>query len=155
MKNLGNRIHLEKCKNIKASILYCAKDEDYVSKGLRPDELVEPKEYNGEDIIKKELFRPWQSKALELMMKPAEDRTVYWIWENKGNTGKTSFSKYMLWWHQAMIVQKGKYSDIMNMAFNHENLSILIIDIPRSNGNGYTDIQGRSHTRSAWGASAR
>lgn len=143
---LNKRIHWEKCRNHKASAKYCGKEGDYIVYGFTKDEVtgyVKPIKYEGEDIVKVEEFYPWQTETFKLI-NIYDDRKVIWIYEGIGNVGKTSFAKYMGFYHQTLIVQKGKHADIMNMAFNlGQKLKSMIIDVPRSNGNkvSYTAIE--------------
>ena len=40
-------------------------------------------------------FRPWQSKLLKLLDRDPDDRTIIWIYDTVGNTGKSWFAKQM------------------------------------------------------------
>lgn len=133
------------CRSPECAIPYCAKDGDYKTFGIGDyiirKELVN--HYNGEDLPRRAEFYPWQEKAYNFLMKKSP-RDVYWIFEEIGNCGKSMFSKYMMYHENAMVVQKGKYADIMNIAFNKgPSLSKFIIDVPRSSGNNvsYTAIE--------------
>ena len=71
----------------------------------------------------------------KLLEPEANDRTINWIWESKGNIGKTAFTRFLGIKKNAVIIQKGKYADIMNHVFNSKKMKIFIIDVPRSSGN--------------------
>lgn len=132
-KELSDRYHIEQCISWLGSVRYCMKENNYSYHGLKEHEIEEePEEYNGEDIIKKEDFYEWQKKCFEFLRQKADCRSIYWIYERTGNTGKSSFAKYMAWHYNTLICQKGKYGDIMNMAFNCKSLKNVIFDIPRS-----------------------
>jgi len=132
-KELGNRYHIEKCISWQGSVKYCMKEGSYIYHGLKENEIAnEEEEYNGEDIIKKEEFYEWQKKCYKFLIEEANCRSIHWIYEKTGNTGKSSFAKYMAWHFDTLICQKGKYADIMNMAFNCKKLKNVIFDIPRS-----------------------
>ena len=62
-------------------------------------------------------------------------RKVHWYWCAEGGSGKTTFSKYLMWHFNAVKIDKGKYSDIMNIMFNAVEKRTVIIDIPRSRYN--------------------
>lgn len=99
MKKKLPRAHIEICRNAEASIAYCQKEEGRVdgpwTKGL-------PKSLN----IIKNLY-PWQQKVKEIIDKPADDRTILWIWEATGKTGKTQFCKYLAVNYNMLFVQGG------------------------------------------------
>lgn len=125
------------CRSPECAIPYCAKDGDFKTFGIGDYEIRKDliDYYNGADLPKREEFYPWQEKAYNFLTEKS-CRDVYWIFEEDGNCGKTIFSKYMVYHENSMIVQKGKYADIMNIAFNRgASLTKMIIDVPRSSGN--------------------
>jgi len=134
-----NGIHLEITRNKRTSPSYCAKDGNYVQEGFLLHEL-RPQEkwvYDKvqEDIPKFEDFYEWQKDAYEMLQENSH-RNVYWIYDLTGHIGKSSFSKYMMLNLDCLLVNKGKYADIMNMAWmKGKHLRRCIIDIPRDNGN--------------------
>lgn len=119
-KKILPRAHWEKCNNINASIEYCKKDGDWNS-SIDLEEI---------ECISK--LYDWQEKLMEIIKIEPDDRTIHWYWESKGNTGKSEFSKYLGMKHNACIIQKGKYGDIMNRVYNHTDMEIFVIDVPRS-----------------------
>lgn len=130
------RAHLEHCKgSVKQNLLYCAKEGDWKGHGVLPHEVMKPMEYAGQDLPKDSELYIWQKELINIVKKPADNRTIHWYWEDEGNAGKSMFSKYLIYYYNACVIQKGKYSDIMNHVFNHDNLSIFVIDVPRSSGN--------------------
>lgn len=134
---LNKKIHWEKPINLSKSYLYCVK-EDTRDKGTFPYvmnydyiNLCEPL-----NIIV-DLY-PWQSECLTTLSNSASPRTISWYWENTGNTGKSSFCKYLCYHHNAVYIDEGKKSDLINIIFNVKNInskSVIVIDIPRDNGN--------------------
>lgn len=109
-KLLGDKIHFEKAKgNKESNIDYCSKEGDYT--------ILEEKRINGytaEDlglIEEKDLYY-WQKEIIEIIKKGGKkDRNIYWYWSECGNIGKTEFTKYLMFHHNADFVQ-GKKSDI-------------------------------------------
>ena len=100
---LPTTIHWEKCKGNRASnVQYCKKDGDYVhSPALKP-----PRELK--------LITPdydWEIEILEAIKKEPDDRTIHWIWSEKGCMGKTQFCKYLCAKHGACCLH-GKGNDI-------------------------------------------
>ena len=45
--------------------------------------------------ISEVVLRPWQKEAFALFNKPANDRTVTWIYDEQGNNGKSWFQNYV------------------------------------------------------------
>lgn len=131
-KSLGiKEIHLESMNGSwNDSMTYCSKDGNYEYKD---PEWEEP--YDGSDLIEKDQMYMWQLELLSEFEQKPDHRKVIWCWESEGNSGKTMFSKWLCYHKNGCIIQKGKYADIMNHAFNHKNMSLFIIDVPRSSGN--------------------
>lgn len=123
-------IHLERTRNIECSIEYCKKDGNFKQKGF-------PKQYTGKDLPTKDMLYPWQLSLLEIWKTEADCRKVIWIYDTKGLSGKSKFSKYMMYHHNISGWEKNKYGDIMNLAYNSplENLEVIIFDLIRSEGN--------------------
>jgi len=135
-KHLGSRYHLEPCKYPVDAMIYCAKDGNYSSHGvmgweLSGDDL--PQGNVADELIKD--LRPWQQSIVDLLKQKPDQRTIHWIYETVGGVGKSDFSNYCIYHFNTLVVEKGKYSDIMNAAFNTENLRSFIIDAPRSSKN--------------------
>lgn len=112
------QIHWEKSKGTKEdNIKYCSKDGKFEYKLFKPLKIIS------------KLYE-WQSDVLEIIKKEPDDRTIYWFWERKGNIGKTSFTKYLMYHYNAVILE-GKKNDILYVAsLNDSNL--YIYDIERS-----------------------
>nr|QXP07654.1 MAG: replication associated protein [Arizlama virus] len=129
LKKIENKIHWEATKQISASILYCCKKESRVGKQWVYNITI-PEEVN----IINDLY-PWQKDLMSVLLEEPDDRTIHWIWENVGNVGKTSFSKYLCVKYDA-IVLNGKSNDIFygvqQRLLNKKPLKIVIIDCPRS-----------------------
>lgn len=82
-------------------------------------------------------FKSWQSEILNIIKSEADCRTINWYWSNLGNVGKSSFVKHLICNHNAILLTKGKFSDICNLIYK-ANMSlgaIVIFDLPRNNGN--------------------
>lgn len=134
MKKLLPRAHLEKCRNRKASIAYCQKDDTRVggpwSKNL-------PKEPKPLKLIEK--FRPWQQKLFdELTNGESDDRNIIWYYNKDGNIGKTVFCKYMCSKYNALYCT-GKASDtkyLLSQYFDQDPCNkddlICLFDYPRT-----------------------
>lgn len=129
--NLSKKIHWEIMKDEEATIKYCSKIETrkkdsvpYMGGFPKPIKIIEK-------------LRPWQKEIEDLFFNEPDGRTVNWFYDEIGGIGKSSFCKYMYVKHKAITIQGGKLADIMNIIFNlnMDEVSMLIIDVPRNNGN--------------------
>jgi len=87
---LGHNVHIEKCKDINASIQYCRKKETRVkgpwAKGINiPRDLIDPLE--GKQLYNIQLHMS------SLLNDNPDDRKVHWVYDPEGKAGKTSFAK--------------------------------------------------------------
>ncbi len=136
MRNSGlglpKQIHWEKIKStIGRTYEYCTKEETRNGRRvlfnytpIRPIKLIVPD-------------RPYQQYILDIVETEPDDRKIYWFFEEVGGVGKSSFCKYLVVKKDALYIDEGKKSDIVNLIFkadmNKHNL--IVLDIPRANGN--------------------
>lgn len=130
MRLLNNkRIHLEKCKGTTSqNELYCTKDMNFVSNYYKAPEKLE--------LLPN--LKEWMREIETILLEKANNRAVYWLWEPEGGVGKSSFAKYLCHSYEAIFIDEGKKSDLMNVLFNIKRIdskSIIVFDIPRNNGN--------------------
>ena len=127
-KELG--AHWEKCRHIQKSIAYCQKQDSRI-KDKKPY-------YRGIDppySINIELYQ-WERDLCDILSKTPSDRDIHWIYEKKGNRGKTTFQKWIFLNYKDVIVLSGKPSDMKNgilQYFQKNNTlpKIVLINIPR------------------------
>lgn len=74
--------------------------------------------------------RPWQSAVLELLGKPADDRSIFWVTDTQGNQGKTRLSTHLIRNHGGVELS-GKMAD-MSYAYSQNKAKIVIFDITRA-----------------------
>lgn len=118
-------IHWEKCKGSKDdNIKYCMKDGDYITnipngeiRKLQPLKLISN-------------LRPFQKQIVEMIEKEPDDRTIVWIYESKGNVGKTQLCKYLSNKYNAIPLE-GKKNDILFCAAQYPS-EVYIYDLERS-----------------------
>lgn len=123
--NLPKGIHWEKSKgNRESNYTYCTKDNDIaIAIGVpKPIKLIENLYW-------------WQKEIIEEIKNDPDDRTINWIWSEQGGVGKTSFQKYLVIKHNA-IVLGGKASDCRNgiLEFHKKNgntPNLVCINVPR------------------------
>ncbi len=126
-------IHWEKVKHVPLCYEYCSRAVKRVGR-IWALNFVIPKKLKviGSD----ELFE-WQRKIIEYIKGEPDDRTIYWVWSEKGRMGKSGFARYLLVNYKCILLGKGQYSDIMNAMYNantDEN-NIVLFNLPRNNGN--------------------
>lgn len=126
---LGNETHIEAVRGTEDdNIKYCMKDGCYKTniKILKENKPKKP-----------ELWQDWQYELEKQHTENEPDnRSIYWYYDCCGNTGKTSFVKYMLmtYENECIVINKGKYSDMMNQIYSCEMkyCRTVMVDIPRS-----------------------
>lgn len=120
---INERIHWEKCKGSRDdNIKYCTKDNDYISEGFNIERPVE--------ILNENQLYDWQKFIVEIIKQKPDNRRVYWLWENKGGRGKTTFSKYLSIRHNAIPLE-GRKNDILYCAAMFPS-DIYIYDLERT-----------------------
>lgn len=116
---------------------------DYVTKKATRVEGTVPytdrKLYTGEDVeIIKESPYPWQAQLLTKLQSPVNDREIMWIYEPKGNHGKTAFIKYCAFHNLAWRLPIGKAHQLravaVTMVKQRGMPTGVLVDLPRSLG---------------------
>lgn len=100
-KLLGNNMHIEKCKSKEDAITYCQKTDTrtgplHIHNCKRIIEI--PLEFKSEE----ELW-PWQKVIYDKLKEPPDDRTIIWVWEKTGCTGKSRLARYILQTQNAIL----------------------------------------------------
>lgn len=72
--------------------------------------------------------RPWQSRVLDLLKAPADDRHIIWVTDTQGNKGKSRLARHLVLNHKAVILE-GRVQD---MAYAYNKEPIVVIDITRA-----------------------
>jgi len=135
----------KKRKTRLAAASYCIKDGCYGIVGKDMCELL-----GGEDTEKKwkeeidELY-DWQKEIVELLCKTPDKRTIMWYFEPVGQTGKTTFGKW-LYTHpelvgKKLVVLSGKGADMKNgvISYQEKNKCLprtVIMNVPRTYQHG-------------------
>ncbi len=124
--DLPKSIHWEKSKgNRTANYEYCTKENNVcIAIGVpKPIKLIDNLYW-------------WQHKIIDDIKVEPDDRTINWLWSETGGVGKTSFQKYLVIKHNA-IVLGGKAADCRNGILEYykkhgDTPNLVCIDIPRS-----------------------
>lgn len=126
--HFANDIHLETVKDWFAAIKYCTKEDTRIQ-GYWSHEK--------SPIWTITTLNTWQKELHDILLKPCEpnDRKIYWYWENKGNVGKSAFTKYMAVHHQAIVLSNAATKDIAEVLRDFKEIKMVIIDLPRTSEN--------------------
>jgi hypothetical protein len=139
-------IHLERTIGTwEQSIDYCTKldtrvDGPYYSKTLKP-----LYSYNQKDIDflnEKDKRYPWQEDLLDeifdvfpSMFKDPDDRSIYWITDRKGNSGKSKFVKFICVNNDnATKISFGNTNQLRSSVISGGPKVCYFIDMPRTRG---------------------
>lgn len=72
--------------------------------------------------------RPWQSRVLAYLERPANDRKIIWVYDSEGKAGKSRLARHLIMEHNAVQLE-GRVQD---MAFMYNKEPIVVIDITRA-----------------------
>lgn len=106
LRNTLPRLHIitmSKKATWKHQIMYCTKSDTYRG-GMRHSTDTIPEQIH---LITPNEEYYWQLKLLDEVLQSPDDRTIMWIFEREGNTGKTQFCKYLAVMHDALIISGG------------------------------------------------
>jgi len=104
---------------------YCMKDDTRVA-GPWSDTPI----YLGEDLPQE--LVGWQKTLFDMLQQKPDRRSVLWIHESTGRTGKSEFAKYMCFKHEAVFMSYGNSKDLLNIVFKFKNKKCYIFDLPRT-----------------------
>lgn len=131
---------------------YCGKDEDYIKHGFEEEEV---NSYDKEMKIiianrKKQLmgiyetveWKDWQRQVLDILETKADMRTIHWVFDPIGNSGKSYLTKY-IYLTRKIIIADGKKDNVFNQVclmvngdkknkVLPEEPEVVLLDIPRS-----------------------
>lgn len=105
LAKLWPKAHWEKTWNPERAVEYCRKDGNLaVDFGGLP-KVTDP-------LAGKHMFE-WQTSLLADLAKPPDDRTIHWIWEPTGCSGKTALAKHLcITRPREVLFLSGKGADI-------------------------------------------
>lgn len=104
---------------------YCMKDESRVA-GPWSDKPV----YLGQDLPSS--LWPWQEDVKKMCEEEPDDRTINYIIDEKGNTGKSKFCKLMGWKYGAMVLPWGRTGDLVNLVVKAGAKDKYFFDLSRT-----------------------
>jgi len=110
MKKLHDKAHWEVCRNVKASIAYCSKND--TATGERYTNIVITRSTLKDPMVGK-VVKDWQTKLNDILEQDPDDRTIHWIVDREGGKGKTTWIKSFLINHpKTSLLLGGKCSDM-------------------------------------------
>lgn len=133
LHNLFPRAHIEKQKKTDYKALaYCMKEEIIEGRGMPAKELIRLQLINR---YAGTIWKPWQQDILDLIQKEADDRTINWIYDPKGNNGKSFLKKYIALTTPSVTCD-GKKENVfhqVSIKINEDNIipKVILMDIPR------------------------
>lgn len=138
LKEMFPRANIQKAKNIHAVLNYCRKSE--TSTGNHKDSS---EDKNNKWIVAKKdpmeglNWHEWQIRVNELLEQEPDNRSIWWLWEPNGGTGKTTFIKHTVMKRKDVICISGSVKDIMYgitkyIDDNGRAPKIIFMNIPRS-----------------------
>lgn len=143
--DLNTRIHWEKGRNWKNSVKYCSKRESRNGKVYTNIEGLEIRKTIKDPLYDVPLYR-WQAEVVKHLDTEPNRRTVIWLWDEKGNTGKSTLCLHLALTRKAIVVS-GNKKDIfyaIKKADEKRDIDVVLVDIPRSEFNkvSYSAIEG-------------
>lgn len=77
----------------------------------------------------------WQYDIISFITKKPDDRIIYWYYDYKGNSGKSTFCKYLCIKHNALVIS-GKSKDMFHGIAKYKDEKgdypdCIILDVPR------------------------
>lgn len=119
-KMLNPKISFRSCKGGEASnAVYYSKSGEYTQKGL--DKYIKDINLPVKTI---QNLRPFQIELRDYILNHKPDRKILWVYDEKGQIGKTEFLKYMNINYKIPFSCGSNYSDIINIVFSNKNYFI-------------------------------
>lgn len=149
-KMFFNEINFQVVRSWEHSIHYCSKVDTKIKGGNSFNFNVKIKKPI--KILDESKFYDWEKFVIKVIKEEPDDRSIYWLHESVGNTGKSTFCKYLCVKHNALLIS-GKASDmkygIIKYMEKHGNYpELIILDIPRKLEN-YVSYNGIEEVKNA------
>lgn len=135
-----NGVTLRKLKNWGCAFEYCQKEGNNIVTNCRLNKLKKLPCDNPNNLY------GWQIDLENLINREPDDRAIYWFYSEKGNTGKTTFARYL---HRkyGFIALSGKATDMKHAIVEYQKTNMttphgIVINIPRSVDPGFISYTG-------------
>lgn len=120
----GTKTWEGKNKTWESQVSYCTKDAT--------NTVCFPEVYTGQDLPQDDNLYEWQRDLLTIVSEKPDKRKVFWYYDLKGGCGKSLFTKYLSYHHNAIKITGGKRNDVINHVYNSDIKEVIVLDIPRS-----------------------
>lgn len=114
--------------NLAALEKYSMKDESRQRNLVFADHAI----YMGEDLPSLDNLYPYQQTLYKMCKNKPNDRHIYWIYDQIGNTGKSKFCKFMTYHEKTPMLTYGKNADILNLASKYPNSRTYLFNLSRA-----------------------
>lgn len=130
-REFPNQWHFEPSyKNRQANINYCTKECNVFVNSW------EYEIYAGDDLPKSSQLYDWQKDLIEKINNKPDPRCIYWYYEPHGNSGKSTFGKYLAFhYNNVCLTTATKSADILTCVDTQYNCYVL--DFPRTLGSDF------------------
>lgn len=136
VRDLFVKCHVEVCKDWKAAVKYCSKDETRIGETVSN---CLPKRIR--DLFDRSEMADWMVEIEAIISEPPHPRKIYWYWEPDGGRGKTTFCRHHCLKNEKAFYMSGKAHDILSaIAKAKHKPELIFLDIPRSIA-GYASYQ--------------
>lgn len=137
-------VHYEYAKGSrKQNVAYCTKLESKLDDGKvwHSDNCVIEEPLR---ILKDAELYEWQNKIVELVKTKPDDRSIHWMWDREGCTGKTALCKYLCVNLNAILVggsaSDAKYA-LIKWKEKHGNPKIVLYNLARGDTVDYVGLE--------------
>ncbi|QGH72490.1 MAG: Rep protein [CRESS virus sp. ctBNR11] len=130
------KAHWDRCRSWKKSIIYCSKTDTRIE-GPWTNLDIKVKEKPQDYLKDKELY-PFQAEILMMLGGKIMDRTIFWYFDEKGNTGKSTLVRHILLNNQAICRSgsgKDCYCALKLRCEDNKEPNIVIFDLTRDEEN--------------------
>lgn len=85
--------------------------------------------------------RVWQAQLLEVLSEEPDDRTIYWVTDGRGNTGKSRLTRHLVDNYEALVLS-GKVNDMQHIFYKAHMMGnvpkVVVFDVTRASAE-YSD----------------
>lgn len=130
LKKINERLHIEGTRGSEGdNVKYCSKEGNFKYANLKVPKPLRK-------LACEDNFFPWQEDIIKIVQEQPDERTIYWFYSEDGGRGKTTFCKYLVRYHDA-IVLGGKASDMKHSISEYNKINgycpeLIISNISKS-----------------------
>lgn len=91
-----------------------------------------PEEAKRLQLIDPKALFPWQQYVRDCILSPSDDRSIHWVVDQRGATGKSSFGKLLAAHGEALLLPYSDAKDCLNLVSNAGERRAYIFDLTRT-----------------------